>query len=179
MKKLTLSQLGRSSVDEFKRKPKIPLVIILENIRSALNIGSVFRTCDAFAVERIVLTGISAQPPHKDILKSALGATDSVIWSYFVETISAIQSLKSDGYDVYAVEQTDGGTMLHQFIPGDKKIALVFGNEVDGVAQSTIEHCINCLELPQFGTKHSLNISVCAGIFIYDLFWKMNGAGGS
>ncbi|MBS1765684.1 MAG: RNA methyltransferase [Bacteroidetes bacterium] len=174
MKKLKLNELGRLSVTEFKNTIKIPLVVILENVRSALNTGSVFRSCDAFAAEKIILTGITAQPPHKDILKSALGATDSVNWEYFSNTDEAIHKLRNEGYKIYAVEQTDSGILLPEFSPANgEKLALIFGNEVDGVRNETIALCDGCLELPQYGTKHSLNVAVCAGIFIYDLFAKM------
>lgn len=172
MKKLKLDELGRIPVEEFKASQKIPLVIILEDIRSALNVGSVFRSADAFPVEKIILTGITAQPPHKDILKTALGATDSVEWEFVEKLNDVISGLKSKGYSVYAIEQTDNSTMLTHFYPINKA-AVIFGNEVGGVKTETILSCDGCIELPQYGTKHSLNIAVCAGIVIYDLFHKM------
>lgn len=174
MKKLKLNELGRLSVSEFKDSIKIPLVVILENVRSALNTGSVFRTCDAFAVEKIILTGFTAQPPHKDILKSALGATNSVNWEYFSDTTTAIEQQRAGGYKIYAAEQTDSGILLPDFLPeSNMKLVLIFGNEVDGVSDETLQLCDGCLELPQYGTKHSLNVAVCAGIFIYDLYSKL------
>jgi tRNA G18 (ribose-2'-O)-methylase SpoU len=174
MKKLKLDELGRTSVTDFKKLKKTPLVIILENIRSALNTGSVFRTCDAYAVEELILTGFTAQPPHKDILKTALGATQSVNWSYAQQISEVISNLKQRNYKVYAAEQTDSGMLLPEFRPQpDEKIALIFGNEVNGVDDHTLQLCDGALELPQFGTKHSLNVSVCAGIFIYDISLKL------
>jgi 23S rRNA (guanosine2251-2'-O)-methyltransferase len=173
MKKLKLDELGRMPLDAFRQSAKIPLVIVLENVRSALNVGSVFRSADAFPVEKIILTGITAQPPHKDILKTALGATESVKWEFVEKSFDAIESLKAAGYCVYAVEQTDEAAQLTNFNPAQQPTAIVFGNEVDGVTQQAIENCHGCLELPQYGTKHSLNIAVCAGIVLYDLYHKM------
>ncbi len=173
MKKLKLDELGRMPLDEFKHSAKIPLVIILENIRSALNIGSVFRSADAYPVEKIILTGITSQPPHKDILKTALGATESVKWEYVEKTFDAIQSLRASGYRIFSIEQTDASHLLNTFDPGQTPTAIVFGNEVDGVNAETIEQCDGCIELPQYGTKHSLNIAVCAGVVLYDLYHKI------
>ena len=174
MQKLKLDELNRKSVEEFKLVKKIPLIIILENIRSALNVGSVFRSADAFPVEKIILCGITAQPPHKDILKSALGATESVVWEYYLSATDAIAKLKQENYLVYAIEQTDKSTMLNNFFPSDKKVAVVFGNEVEGVSNDALKLVDGSIEVAQYGTKHSLNISVCAGIVMYDLYNKMS-----
>ena len=174
MKKLKLDELNRKTVAEFKAVKKIPLVILLENIRSALNVGSVFRSADAFPVEKIILCGITAQPPHKDILKSALGATESVVWEYFLSATDAINNLKQNNYSVYAIEQTDSSVLLNNFSPSDKKAAIIFGNEVDGVSNDVLQLVDGSIELAQYGTKHSLNISVCAGIVLYDLYQKMS-----
>lgn len=174
MKKLTGSEMGRASTEGFKQIQKIPVVIILENIRSALNTGSVFRTCDAFPVEKIVLTGITAQPPHKDILKTALGATESVNWQYYSDIKDCIAELKTQGYKIFAAEQTSQSISMPDFRPAPSELlAVIFGNEVDGVSNDTLSLCDGVIELPQYGTKHSLNIAVCAGIIIYDLFQKM------
>ena len=168
MQKLKLDELNRKSVEEFKLVKKIPLIIILENIRSALNVGSVFRSADAFPVEKIILCGITAQPPHKDILKSALGATESVVWEYYLSASDIINKLKEENYLIYAIEQTDKSIMLNNFSPSDKKIAIIFGNEVNCVSNDALKLADGSIELAQYGTKHSLNISVCAGIVMYD-----------
>lgn len=175
MKKLKLEELGRISVTEFKRIEKIPVVVVLENLRSMHNIGSVFRTSDAFLIEKIYLCGITATPPNKEIRKTALGATESVNWEYVKEIDLLIAQLKKDGYKVVAVEQTQGSTSLSDF-KGDKenKYALIFGNEVEGVAQAVVNQSDVCLEIPQSGTKHSLNVSVCAGIVLWE-FFKLYG----
>jgi tRNA G18 (ribose-2'-O)-methylase SpoU len=174
MRKLLNEELNRLSAEEFKKVSKIPLIIVLDNIRSMNNIGSVFRTGDAFLVEKIYLCGITATPPHKDIHKTALGATETVEWYYFENTINAIEALKDEDVLVYAVEQADNSIMLDKFsIAADKKIAVVFGHEVRGVSQEAVNICDGVLEIPQFGTKHSLNISVCAGIVIWQLAGKM------
>jgi tRNA G18 (ribose-2'-O)-methylase SpoU len=174
-KKLQNEELNRISVDSFKTASKTPLIIVLDNIRSLNNIGSVFRTADAFLVEAIYLCGITAQPPHRDIQKTALGATESVTWKYFDKTEDAISELRKDGCKIASVEQTEGSLFLDEFIPTEnEKLAIVFGNEVKGVDQEIINSSDLVIEIPQFGTKHSLNISVSAGIVIWDLFKKLN-----
>jgi tRNA G18 (ribose-2'-O)-methylase SpoU len=174
MKKISMDNLGRISVDEFRNSDKTPLVVVLDNIRSQHNIGSVFRTSDAFRIEQILLCGISATPPSREIQKTALGSTESVEWKYFQTTIEAIRKLKNENYTVLSVEQVEGSISLKDFIPEkNKKYALVFGNEVNGVSQDVIDNSDFCIEIPQFGTKHSFNISVTAGIVMYDLFHKL------
>ncbi len=166
--------MGRIGGDEFKKSDKFQLIVILDNIRSGNNIGSVFRTSDALRIEAIYLCGISAQPPQKDIQKTALGSTETVDWKYFESTIDAIEVAKNEGFDVYAVEQTQSSIMLDEFRPEKgAKIALVMGNEVRGVEQNAIDRCEGVLEIPQFGTKHSFNISVSTGIVLWDLFTKL------
>jgi 23S rRNA (guanosine2251-2'-O)-methyltransferase len=172
--KLSMDQLNRLNADQFKKEKKFPLVIVLDNIRSMMNIGSVFRTCDAFRIEKIMLCGITACPPNKEIHKTALGATESVDWEYFVDTCDAVEKLKVDGYQVLALEQTSQSKNLMEFMPDASiKYALVFGNEVKGVHEDVLKCCHAALEIPQFGTKHSFNISVSAGIVIWDFFSKM------
>ncbi len=166
-------QLTRLNNEQFKQSYKTPLLIILDNIRSHHNVGSVFRTADAFLVEAIYLCGYTPQPPHRDIQKTALGATDTVIWKYFATTSEAIEFAKQQGYKVAAIEQAEPKTELQNFIPYDKT-ALVFGSEVGGVAEEVLSQVDACIEIPQFGTKHSLNISVCAGVVLWDLFSKLN-----
>ncbi len=174
MKKLKNSELNRLKVEDYKKKQKTPLIIILDNVRSLNNIGSVFRTADAFLVKRIYLCGITAQPPHKDIHKTALGATDSVDWTYVEDTADLVAQLKKEGVQVLAIEQVDSATMLQDFHPDAlQEYALVFGNEVKGVQQEVVDLCDACIEIPQFGTKHSFNISVSAGIVMWDIFSKM------
>lgn len=169
MRKLSLKELNRISVEEFKIQPKVPVVLVLDNVRSALNVGSAFRTADAFALEKIVLCGITAKPPHREILKTAIGATESMAWTYQEEVVQAIQTLKQDGYKIIAIEQAEGSHDLHQFsFQNEQKYALVFGNEVSGVTDAVISIADACLEIPQFGTKHSLNISVCLGIVVWE-----------
>ena len=173
MRKLKNSELGRLNVDEFKKTDKIPLIVVLDNIRSLNNIGSVFRTSDAFLIEKIYLCGITAQPPHKEIHKTALGATESVAWEYVEETLELIQKLKDSKIKVLAIEQAVNSTMLQDFtIKSTQKYAVVFGNEVKGVQQEVVSASNYCIEIPQFGTKHSLNISVSAGVVLWDLFKK-------
>ncbi len=175
MRKLKLQELNRLTVEGFKITKKTPIVLVLDNIRSGLNVGSAFRTADGFALEKIYLCGITAQPPHREILKTAIGATDSMTWEHVSETETVITQLQKDNYHVVAVEQAAGSTSLPDFKwPADKKIALVFGNEVRGVSQGAMNLIDECLEVPQFGTKHSFNISVCAGIVVWELFrqWK-------
>jgi 23S rRNA (guanosine2251-2'-O)-methyltransferase len=175
MQKLSMDELGRISPEEFKQGKKFPLVIVLDNIRSMMNVGSVFRTADAFRIEKIYLCGITACPPNKEIHKTALGATESVEWQYFENTAEAVAGLKMNDYMIYALEQTVGSVSLHQFQPGvEQKFALVFGNEVKGVQDDVLALCHGAIEIPQFGTKHSFNISVTAGITIWDFFTKMN-----
>ncbi len=176
MKKISMDNLGRISVDEFRNAEKTPLVVVLDNIRSQHNIGSVFRTSDAFRIERICLCGISATPPSREIQKTALGSTESVAWKYFGSTVSAIEELKKEGYIIVSVEQVEGSINLSDFKTNKElKYALVFGNEVNGVLQKIIDVSDYCIEIPQFGTKHSFNISVTAGIVLYDLFHKLSG----
>lgn len=165
-----MAELGRKSVDEFKAAEKIPIIIVLENIRSAYNVGSVFRTSDAFLVEAIYITGYSARPPHKEIKKTALGAEETVNWKHFKTAAEAIAELKALGFNIYAAEQAEGSYKLNaiSFEPGEK-IAVVFGNEVTGVEQSTIALCDGCLEIPQLGMKHSLNIATAAGVVLWEL----------
>ncbi len=174
MRKLRNSELDRLSVDEYKEIIKTPITVVLDNIRSCNNIGSVFRTSDALLIENVILCGITATPPNKDIHKTALDAEKSVPWEYFEETELAIQQLKENGYRVYAVEQVENSISLPNFIPEkDQKLALVFGNEVKGVQQSVVDICDGAIEIPQYGTKHSFNISVSAGIVLWDLVYKL------
>lgn len=169
-KKLHNDELNRISADEMKLAEKVPVTIVLDNIRSLNNIGSVFRTADAFLMEQIYLCGITATPPHRDIQKTALGATETVNWNHFNSTLEAIEQLKQEGYKIAAVEQTKNSTFLNDFkINQNEKWALVFGNEVNGVDQYVINHCDVVIEIPQFGSKHSLNISVSAGIVLWEM----------
>ena len=173
MRKLKVTEMGRMSVDEYQASEKQPLVVVLDYVRSLYNVGSVFRTSDAFRLSGVCLCGITAQPPHPEIHKTALGAEDSVPWRYFSQTEDAIVWLKEKGYVVLAVEQCEGSTMLQNFVrePG-KKYAVVLGNEVKGVQQQVVNMCDGCLEIPQYGTKHSLNVSVAAGIVLWHLTEK-------
>ncbi|GGG35492.1 RNA methyltransferase [Dokdonia pacifica] len=174
-RKLKNSELNRKSVAEFKDSEKTPLLIILDNIRSLNNIGSVFRTADAFLVQKIYLCGITAQPPHREIQKTALGATDAVDWEYVEDTVTLSRKLKQQGIHVCAIEQAEDAVMLNDFKPEKgKTYAIVFGNEVKGVQQGVVSESDTVLEIPQFGTKHSLNISVSCGVVVWDLFSKMN-----
>lgn len=166
-KKLKLEELGRISVDDFKSTEKIPVVVVLDNIRSGNNVGSVFRTSDAFLVEKIYLTGITAQPPHRDIQKTALGATESVNWEYREDVVALVKDLQLDGYVAVSIEQAEKTTSLNDWSPEGKKIALIVGNEVKGVTQEVVDLSDECVEIPQFGTKHSLNVSVCTGIVLW------------
>lgn len=170
MRKLSMDELNRMSVDEFRQSEKTPVIVVLENIRSAYNVGSVFRTADAFLLEAIYICGYTCKPPHKEIKKTALGAEDSVTWKHFESTDLAIKELHELGYKIYAVEQVSGSTMLNQlnFSP-DEKIAVIFGNEVTGVEQATIQQSEGCIEIPQFGMKHSLNIATAAGVVLWEL----------
>ena len=175
MKKLKNSELDRISVEEFKKSKKIPITILLENIRSAHNIGSVFRTADSFLINEIILCGISAQPPNKDIRKTALGSSESVEWKYEKNIEVAIQKLKDEGNKIISVEQTTNSISLENFMPSNNsKYAIIFGNEVNGIEQRTIDLSDMAIEIPQYGTKHSLNISVAAGIIIWNIFSKIN-----
>ena len=163
--------MGRISVDEFRQAEKLPLVVVLDSVRSLYNVGSVFRTCDAFRVSGVVLCGITATPPNAEIHKTALGAEDSVDWHYYKDTMEAVSWLRKEGYCLLAIEQCEGSTMLTDFGPEkDKKYAVVLGNEVKGVQQQVVDACDGCLEIPQFGTKHSMNVSVTAGIVIWHFF---------
>lgn len=174
MRKLLNSELGRKSVEEFKTARKIPVVVILDNIRSMNNVGSVFRTSDAFLIEKIFLCGITAQPPHNDIRKTALGATESVSWEYYENTKDVINHLKSENYTIASIEQAENSVMLQDFkIDASKKYALILGNEVKGVQQSIVDMSDYCIEIPQEGTKHSLNISVSTGVVLWDFYRKM------
>jgi 23S rRNA (guanosine2251-2'-O)-methyltransferase len=173
MKKLKLDELGRISVEEFKRTPKLDVVIVLDNVRSLHNVGSAFRTADAFRLEKIYLTGITGTPPHREIEKTALGATASVDWEYAEKTDELLATLKENGYTVLAIEQTSESIYLHQFKPErGKRYCLVFGNEVHGVSEEAIAIADAALEIPQTGTKHSLNISVCLGVVAWEFFKK-------
>jgi 23S rRNA (guanosine2251-2'-O)-methyltransferase len=169
MRKLTMDELGRLTTEQFKEAEKMPVVIVLDNIRSLSNIGSVFRTADAFCIECIMLCGITAKPPHREIHKTALGATESVEWKYYPSTAEAIVDLKKQGYQVVGVEQTDGSELLHQ-AKFHHPLALVFGNEVNGIDENVIKMCDFCTEIPQSGTKHSLNVAVCAGVVIWHIY---------
>jgi tRNA G18 (ribose-2'-O)-methylase SpoU len=172
-RKLSLAELGRMSTEEHKKSQKLPVIIILDNLRSQHNIGSIFRTADAFRLEAIYLCGISATPPNREIHKTALGATESVSWKYFETTMQAVETLKNSGYRLCTVEQTEGSISLNDFmIPESSGLAVVFGNEVGGVEQAVVDASDYCVEIPQFGTKHSLNVAVTAGIMIWDVFNK-------
>jgi len=171
-----MAELNRKSVEEFKESDKIPVIVVLENIRSAYNVGSVFRTADAFLLQGIYICGYTAYPPHKEIKKTALGADETVHWKHFKHVSEALEDLKKQGYIVYAIEQAKNSIPLHGFQPSVLKLAVVFGNEVTGVEQATIEQCDGCIEIPQWGMKHSLNVSVAAGIVLWELFrsWLKN-----
>ena len=174
MRKLENSELNRMSIDDFKEASKTPLIIVLDDIRSLNNIGSVFRTSDAFLIEKIFLCGITATPPNKEIHKTALGATETVAWEHYENVLQVIEELKSEGVKVFAIEQVESSVFLQNFeIEKNQKYALVFGNEVFGVSQRAVEICDGTIEIPQLGTKHSLNIAVSAGIVIWDFFKKM------
>ena len=174
MKKLKNKDLQRINIEAFKSAKKTPITIVLDNVRSALNVGSVFRTSDAFLIENIILCGITATPPNKEIRKAALGSTDSVNWKYIKNTTDAVKQLIKDGYHVVGIEQADKSTQLNEFELPKKPIAIILGNEVNGVDQQAIDLCNEVIEIPQFGTKHSLNIAVTSGIVIWDLWKKLN-----
>ena len=170
MQKLSMDDLNRKSVEEFKRSVKTPVIAVLENIRSAYNVGSVFRTADAFLLEAVYITGYTAKPPHKEIKKTALGAEDSVDWCYFPNATDAILQLKNLGYTIYAVEQVVDSLKLQDVQFGEQdKIAVIFGNEVTGVEEATILQCDGCIEIPQLGMKHSLNIATAAGVVLWEI----------
>ena len=175
MRKLKNNELGRITVEAFKAVPKTPLIVVLDNIRSLNNIGSVFRTSDAFLIEKIYLCGICAVPPNKDIHKTALGATESVAWEYVEDTLTLVEKLKKENINVLAIEQVENSTKLNSFSPEkNQKYAIVMGNEVKGVQDAVVDAADLCIEIPQLGTKHSLNISVTTGIVLWDLFQKLN-----
>ncbi len=170
MQKLSMDELNRKTVEEFKRSEKTPVIAVIENVRSAYNVGSLFRTADAFLLEAIYITGYTAKPPHKEIKKTALGAEDSVDWKYFPNASEAIIHLKQEGYKVYAVEQVVDSLALQDItFKADDKIAVIFGNEVTGVEQDTIGQCDGCIEIPQLGMKHSLNIATAAGVVLWEI----------
>lgn len=174
MRKLKLDELNRASVDEFKAAKKLPVTVVLDNVRSMHNVGSIFRTADGFAAEQLVLCGITGQPPHREIEKTALGATAAVNWTYYTNTIEAIKQLRTNGYTIIAIEQAENSTMLNTFTPDHtKKYALIFGNEVNGVDDAVMQLADGCIEIPQFGTKHSFNIVVSAGIVLWDFYVKL------
>jgi tRNA G18 (ribose-2'-O)-methylase SpoU len=174
MRKLKNSELGRKSVNEYKKADKSPIIVVLDNVRSMNNIGSVFRTADAFLVKAVYLCGITAKPPHKDIQKTALGATESVPWKYYDSTMEAIKELKNNGYIIISVEQAEEAIPLCDFVANKgRKYAVIFGHEVRGVAQEIVDLSDYCIEIPQFGTKHSFNISVSTGIVLWELFRKI------
>jgi len=174
MKKLKLDELNRPDLAAFKAQQKLPVVVVLDNVRSMHNVGSVFRTADGFALEKVVLCGITAQPPHREIEKTALGATQSVEWIYYPDTLSAVNALRIEDYEIVAIEQAENSTMLNTFRPDpNKKYALIFGNEVDGVSDEVMAIIDECIEIPQFGTKHSFNIVISAGIVFWDFFAKL------
>jgi tRNA G18 (ribose-2'-O)-methylase SpoU len=174
MRKLKITELKRLNRDEFKLVKKIPLVIVLDNVRSLHNVGAVFRTSDAFLVEAVYLCGITATPPHAEIHKTALGAEDSVGWRYFEHTLDAVEELKRQNYHIAAIEQAENSIPLDELQIDKGKYAVIFGNEVKGIDQAVMNECDSCIEIPQFGTKHSLNVSVTAGIIIWTMFENLN-----
>jgi len=169
MRKLSMEELNRKSADEYKQAEKLPIVVVLENIRSAYNVGSVFRTADAFLLDRIYICGYRAHPPHKEIKKTALGADESVDWKYFKTTKEAVDELRKENFKIFSVEQAEKSIMLNTLKSDNEKLAIVFGNEVTGVEQATIQLSDGCIEIPQLGIKHSLNVSVAAGIVLWEL----------
>ena len=175
MRKLENSELDRKSIEDFKKSDKTPLILVLDDIRSLHNIGSVFRTADAFLIEKIILCGITATPPNKEIHKTALGATETVAWEHHENVLEVIENLKKENVLTLAIEQVESAVFLQDFnVEENQKYALIFGNEVYGVSQEAVAICNGCIEIPQLGTKHSLNISVSAGIVVWDLFQKLN-----
>jgi len=174
MRKLKTEELGRVGIEDFKKQDKLPITVILDNVRSMHNIGSIFRTSDGFAIEKIYLCGITAQPPHREIEKTALGATQSIEWVYSADISEVILELKAERYTIIAIEQADNSVMLNDFQPKtSEKYALIFGNEVNGVSDEAMKLIDTCIEIPQFGTKHSFNIVVSAGIVLWDFFAKL------
>jgi tRNA G18 (ribose-2'-O)-methylase SpoU len=174
MRKLILDELNRVNVAEFKQQEKLPVVVVLDNVRSMHNVGSIFRTADGFTLEKVILCGITAQPPHREIEKTALGATESVDWEHVESTLTAVDKLREQGYQIIAIEQAQNSTMLNTFMPKtNEKYALIFGNEVNGVSDEVMQKIDNCIEIPQFGTKHSFNIVISAGIVFWDFFAKL------
>ena len=174
MKKLSMDELQRSSIKEFKNLGKHPLVVVLDSVRSMSNVGSIFRTCDGFAVEKLYLCGITAQPPHKEITKTALGATDSVDWEYHQDVVELVNQLKNDHYTVFLIEQTDNSIMLDQYqYQPQEKIAIIPGNEVFGVDERLLPLCDGVIEIPQYGTKHSFNVTIAGGIVIWEIVKQM------
>jgi len=169
MRKLSMDELNRKSVSEFKESEKIPIVVVLENIRSAYNVGSIFRTADAFLLQGMYICGYTAYPPHKEIRKTALGADETVQWTHVKKVQDALDELRAEGFKIYAVEQASNSIHLQQFNYGGEKVAVILGNEVTGVEQSTIEQTDGCIEIPQLGMKHSLNVSVAAGVVLWEL----------
>lgn len=175
MRKLLMSELDRLSTEDFQAAEKLPVVVILDNVRSGMNVGSVFRTCDAFKIEKICLCGYSTRPPHRDVLKTALGSTESVTWEAFDNVSDCINKIKSEGYKVFSVEQVEGSISLIEFkIQSSVPLAVVFGNEVSGVSTEALDLSDGCIEVPQWGTKHSLNIGVCAGVVLWDFAKQLN-----
>ncbi len=173
MRKLKNSELERISTEDFKKAEKTSIIVVLDNVRSAMNVGSVFRTADAFIIEKIYLCGITATPPNKEILKTALGANDAVDWEYIKETTDIVAKLKTESHHIVGVEQTENATLLQNFENPNKKVVLIFGHEVFGVSQKVINLCDECIEIPQFGSKHSLNISVSVGIVMWEVWRKL------
>jgi len=177
MKKLKITEMNRLTIEEFKEEKKMPLVVVLDNVRSLHNVGSVFRTADAFLVEAVHLCGITSTPPHAEIHKTALGAENTVAWKHYEDTHQAVIDLKAQGYTVFAIEQAAGSTMLPELkLDASTKYAVILGNEVKGVQQSVVDMCDGCIEIPQFGTKHSLNVSVTGGIIIWEMFRIMHNS---
>jgi tRNA G18 (ribose-2'-O)-methylase SpoU len=174
MKKLSMDELQRTTIEEFKNVEKSRLVVVLDNVRSMSNVGSIFRTCDAFAIEKLYLCGITAQPPHKEITKTALGATESVDWEHHQDVVELVHHLKKEQYKVYLVEQTDHSIFLNQYkYNSNEKVAIVLGNEVFGVDDKLLPICDGVIEIPQFGTKHSLNVTIAGGIVIWEIIKQM------
>ena len=174
MRKLKVTEMGRMNIEEFKASEKIPLIVVLDDVRSMYNVGSIFRTSDAFRTKSVCLCGITARPPHPEIHKTALGAEDSMEWRYFATTQEAVEALKREGYIIYSIEQCEGSTMLQDIhIDNTQKYAIILGNEVKGVKQEIVDMCDGCIEIPQFGTKHSLNVASTAGIVIWEFAKQM------
>ena len=174
MRKLKLDELNRVDIEKFKEQEKLPVVVVLDNVRSMHNVGSVFRTADGFSIQKVVLCGITAQPPHREIEKTALGATQSIDWVHYDDTLTAINVLRQEGYKIIAIEQAENSIMLNTYRPNqNEKYALIFGNEVNGVSDEAMQVIDECIEIPQFGTKHSFNIVISAGIVLWDFFAKL------